>query len=371
MNRPPRNSFALFAIALVMVGYVRAQDGLALKAEDSTPDAIVPLRVATKHIPPFAIKNPDGSWAGISIDLWKHSTDELNLEYELVEMPLEEALEGLQSGELDAAVAAISVTSERLERVEFCHPHFSTGLGVAVSVRDRTSAWAILNRIASGRLIFSTLFSIAIVIICGVLFWFFERKRNEAMFGGKKRQGISMGVWWATILMFGHKGIIPVSAMGRFLAASAMLASLLLISIFTGVITSVLTVQQLETGITRATDLHKVRVATVASSTSADYLRQRRIAFRSYDSPNEALQAVDFGSADAVVYDEALLKYLASQEFVNRIDVLPVSFNLQEYAIALRPNSQLRKPLNEELLRYRESDAWDTLVYRYLGAVEE
>ncbi len=176
-----------------------------------------------------------------------------------------------------------------------------------------------------------------------------------------------MGMWWSTILLLGHKGIIPVSTLGRVLATLAMFASIIVLSILTGVITSVLTVQQLDTGISRATDLHDVRVATVESSTSADYLRHRRIFFRSYDTPHDAIEAVDDGNADAVVYDAALLKYSASTEFANLIDVLPITFNVQEYAIALPLGSQLRKRLNEELLRYRESDAWEELVYRYLG----
>jgi ABC-type amino acid transport substrate-binding protein len=79
------------------------------------------------------------------------------------------------------------------------------------------------------------------------------------------------------------------------------------------------------------------------------------------------MRAVDQNEADAIVYDVALLKYLASTEYLNQIDVLAVSFNVQEYAIALAPGSKLRKPLNEELLRFRESDAWGELTFRYLG----
>jgi ABC-type amino acid transport substrate-binding protein len=328
------------------------------------------LRVGTKQSPPFAIKNPDGSWTGISIELWNHLTDELNLEFEFQELTLDEMLAGLESGELDAAVAAISVTSDRHERVEFCHPHFSTGLGIAVSSRGSTSLWTLLRRVVSGRLVKIFLAMVTIVVVCGLLFWLFERKGNTAMFGGKRRQGIGMGVWWSTIVILGHKGIFPVSKMGRILATFAMLASIMVLSILTGVITSVLTVQQLDTGIARATDLYDARVATVNKSTSADYLRQRRISFLGYGTPRQAIQAVDDDKADAVVYDEALLKYLTGEEFTNRIDVLPVLFNVQEYAIALRPNSDLRKPLNEELLRYRESDSWDELIFRYLGRIE-
>ncbi len=342
-----------------------------VKAVAATVEAAQPpprvLRVGTKQSPPFAIKHADGSWSGISIELWKQLTDELNLEYEFEELTLDQMLVGLESRELDAAVAAISVTSDRHDRVGFCHPHFSTGLGIAVNARDQTTAWTLIRRVVSSRLIKIMVTMICIVFVCGLLFWQFERKRNTAMFGGKRRQGIWMGVWWSTTLLLGNKGVAPVSAMGRILAASAMMSSIMVLSILTGVITSVLTVQQLDTGIARATDLHDVRVATVASSTSADYLRQRRIFFRGYATPREAIEAVVKGEADAVVYDAALLKYLATEEFSNRIDVLPVSFNVQEYAIALQLNSQLRKPLNTELLRYRESDAWDQLVYRYLG----
>lgn len=343
------------------------QETTALKSKPTEQVDKRVLKVGTKQSPPFAIRNPDGSWAGISIELWKHLADELDLEFELQELTLDEMLAKLEAGELDAAVAAISVTSDRHKRVDFCHPHFSTGLGIAVSARDRTGIWAALQRIVSSRLIKLILSMAGIVVVCGFLFWLFERKRNTAMFGSKRRQGIGMGVWWALILLLGHKGIVPVSKMGRLLAAIAMLASIIVLLILTGVITSALTVQQLNSGITQVTDLHHVRVASVTSSTSAEYLRQRRIFFHGYSTPQAAIQAVDEDKAQAVVYDDALLKYLASEEFSNRIDVLPVLFNVQEYAIALPVGSALRKPLNEELLRYRESDTWDELVYRYLG----
>lgn len=364
-------SLRLISVIVLLIALLGVRCGLA--QEQAVTDNINEgtsrgvLKVGTKQSPPFAIKKPDGSWTGISIELWNHLTDELNLEFEFEELTLDEMLSKLENGDLDAAVAAISVTSDRHERVDFCHPHFSTGLGIAVSVRDRSNPWALLRRIVSSRLVKIVVSMIGIVVVCGLLFWVFERKRNEPMFGGKRRQGIGMGVWWSTILLLGHKGIIPVSVMGRIIAVFAMLASIMVLSILTGVITSVLTVQQLDTGIARATDLHHVRVATVASSTSADYLRQRQIYFRSYETPRDAILAVDEDRADAVVYDAALLKYLASEEFGNRIDVLPVIFNVQEYAIGLQPASDLRKPLNEELLRYRESDAWDEIVFRYLG----
>ena len=363
----------LIVTALLFAACIDFRSGSAQETtapEDVTATADVDkvvLKVATKQSPPFAIKNLDGSWTGISIELWKHLTDELNLEYEFRELTLDQMLTGLESGELDSAVAAISVTADRHQRIEFCHPHFATGLGIAVSARDRNNAWTLFRRILSSRLLMIAAAMIGIVLVSGLLFWFFEHKHNTNMFGGKKSRGIGMGMWWSMTLLLGHKGVVPVSTRGRLLAAFAMLSSIILLSIVTGVITSVLTVQQLDVGIARASDLHNVRVATVASSTSADYLRQRRIKYREYATPEDAMRAVDQNEADAIVYDVALLKYLANTEYLNQIDVLAVSFNEQEYAIALAPGSKLRKPLNEELLRFRESDAWGELTFRYLG----
>lgn len=351
---------------LVAFSFCHAAISSASLAQETDKDAIV-LQVGTKQSPPFAIKNADGSWTGISIDLWNHLAAELDLDFDYQEVTLPAMLSGLEAGKLDAAVAAISVTSERHDRVDFCHPHFSTGLGIAVSSRKRTTTWSLLSQVISSRLLKIVGSMVLIVAVCGFLFWLFERKSNSSMFGGKKRQGLGMGVWWSMVLLLGHKGIMPVSTMGRLLATMAMFASLIVLSILTGVITSVLTVGQLDTGIKRTTDLHEVRVATVTDSTSADYLRQRRIFFRDYETPVDAIEALDSGKADAVVYDAALLKYLASDQFANRIDVLPVIFNVQEYAIALPQENELRKRLNEALLRFRESDAWDELVYRYLG----
>lgn len=325
------------------------------------------LVVGTKIVPPFAMKNSDGVWTGISIELWRHLADELNFEFEFRELTLPEMLDKLENREIDAAVAAISVTADRHQRVEFCHPHFTTGLGVAVSSRNRTNPTVLLRRILTTRLLVIVMVMIFIVACCGILFWLFERRRNENLFGTKKSQGIGVGMWWSTVLLLGHKGIMPASTFGRLLAGSAMFSSILLMSLLTGVVTSVITIQQLDVGIKHPSDLRHMRVATVAASTSIEYLNQRRIPYIEFESATEALETLDSRRADAVVYDEALLKYLKNESFREVAEVLPMSFNRQEYAIALQPESEFRKPINGEVLKYRASDDWEDLVFRFLG----
>ncbi|WP_197526237.1 transporter substrate-binding domain-containing protein [Botrimarina colliarenosi] len=344
---------------------------MAVAADDSTEGPTVstqePLVVATKLSPPFSYKDAGGRWTGISIELWKHVAAELGLRYEFREESLEDLLANLQAGRIDAAVAAISVTADRQQRLEFCHPHFTTGLGIAVATGNHAGVFQLLRRVVTPRLLSLVGLMLGIVAVCGVMLWWFERNVNQTTFGGKRRKGIEAGLWWSMILLLGHKGIFPVSGAGRLVAGAAMIASLLLLSLLTGVITSVLTVQQLGVGIDDPSDLRSKRVVTVAKSTAANYLRSRRIAFRTRDSVEAALEAVERGEADAAVYDKPLLAHLANDRFASTIQVLPVSFNTQEYAIALPPESPLRKPINTAVLRFRASDAWEEMIYRYLG----
>ena len=97
---------------LVLAGTCRAQ------APDPGNATGVPQRelvVGTKEAPPFAMKAADGSWSGISIDLWRRIADRLHLRYRFSEQPTVQALvAGTAEGSFDAAIAALTVTAARI-----------------------------------------------------------------------------------------------------------------------------------------------------------------------------------------------------------------------------------------------------------------
>jgi ABC-type amino acid transport substrate-binding protein len=80
------------------------------------------LIVGTKEVPPFAMKNSEGTWTGVSIDLWRQIATELNLPFEFRELDLQSLLDGVADGTLDVAVAALSITAEREKICDFSHP---------------------------------------------------------------------------------------------------------------------------------------------------------------------------------------------------------------------------------------------------------
>jgi polar amino acid transport system substrate-binding protein len=108
-----------------------------------------PLVVGTKEAPPFAMKGPDGSWTGISVELWQNLAAELKLDYRFKELELDDLLAGVRTNSLDAAVAALTVTSDRERVMDLTHPFYTTGPGIAVSASTGAPWLAVVRRVFS------------------------------------------------------------------------------------------------------------------------------------------------------------------------------------------------------------------------------
>ncbi|GIX47324.1 MAG: amino acid ABC transporter substrate-binding protein [Candidatus Tectimicrobiota bacterium] len=327
------------------------------------------LVVGTKEAPPFAMKRPDGTWEGISIELWQAMAQALNLPYELRELDLQGLLEGVAAGELDAAVAALTVTAAREKVMDFTHPFYTTGLGIAVARRARNLGLGVLEGFFSWPFVRAVAVLACVLFAVGGVVWWCERRRNPAHFGGSVAQGLGSGVWWAAVTMttVGYGDKVPVTRWGRAVALVWMFASIITISGFTAAIATALTINQLGVVVRGPEDLARVRVGAIQHTTSEAALRERRLLFRLYPTPQVALEAIQRDEIDAVVYDAPLLRHLALTAFRDVIEVLPVTFERQDYAIALPPGSPLREALNRTLLEQLRRPLWQELLYRYLG----
>lgn len=361
---PAAAVLALLALtALPAAGELPARSPSA----ESPPDR--PLVVGTKEAPPFVIRQPDGSYSGISIELWEELALELGLQYELRELGLNELIAEVKAGRLDAAVAALTVTAPREEVLDFTHPFYTSGLAIAVVPRQQ-EAWLDL----AGRLValdfLKAVGALALLLMAiGALVWLLERRRNPGQFGGGALEGLGSGFWWSAVTMttVGYGDKAPVTPAGRLVALLWMFASIILISGFTAAIASSLTVASLGSPVEGPKDLPRVRVAAPAGSTSEAYLRHHRVPMREMEDVHAALEVLSQGEVEAVVYDEPIVRYLVSQGAGGAIRVLPETFERQSYAIALPAGSPLREPLNRALLRRIRGPEWQQLLARYLG----
>jgi polar amino acid transport system substrate-binding protein len=357
-----RKLLTAFSVVVVLLG-------IGSVARAQTPAAPPTLVIGTKETPPFAMKGPDGKWTGISIDLWRDMATKLKLNYTFKEMDLDHLLAGVTNGTLNAAVAAISVTADREEVMDFTQPYFTTGLGIAVT--DKTTApWlGVLRRLVSWQFLAVVGLLALVLLAAGFLMWLFERRGNAEQFGGKPLAGIGSGFWWSAVTMttVGYGDKAPRTLGGRIVGLVWMFVAIIIISSFTAAITSALTVNQMGSSIHGSKDLPEVRVATVVSSTGEAYLQRQHIVYQSYPDALAALTALAEGQVDAVVYDAPILQYLIQQNFHGRLAVLPHTFVRQDYAIAVPQGSPLREKLNLVLEAETHLPHWQELIYTYLG----
>jgi ABC-type amino acid transport substrate-binding protein len=325
------------------------------------------LIVVTKEAPPFAMKGADGVWQGISIDLWRRAADQLHLRYRFVEAnTVQDLMAATTSSEADAAVAAITVTATRAEASDFTQPYYQSGLGVAVA--GGAADWLpIIRTFLSRRFLEAIVTLLAVALIVGALVWLFERRQNNH-FGGHPVHGLTSGIWWSAVAMTqaGAAQGAPSSLPGRLLAVVWMVVSIITLAVFTGGITSAITTHQLQGLVRSVEDLRSLRVGVVNGSSSVEFLDQQRIAHRGFADPGTALNAVKSGSIDAFVYDRPLLSWIVRKDFPT-LQVPKVTFDAQNYAIALPLNSELRVALDVALLEAVSGDWWQQVLYRYLG----
>lgn len=364
-----RGFFSFFCIlilpgCLVATGYAQAEK------------SVKKYVVATREVPPFAMKSEHGEWIGITIELLREVKSELQndseqeIQFEFREMDLEAMLTAVEQGKVDLAAAAITVNYDREKRMDFTHPFRSSGLGIAIKSHPQNREW---SRVMS--VVFSTMFLrivsglFAIMLLSGVAIYFFERKQNKEQFGGGLIHGICSGLWWAavTLTTVGYGDKVPKTIPGRLIAFVWMFVGLFIIASFTAAVTSALTVTQLKSRIVGPADLSRVKVATVQSSTSEKYLRSRQIVFKKYPDIRAALEALKKGQTEAVVYDAPIMRYETNRHFEEEIQVLPVLFERQNYAIALPNESPLREPINRVILRLNGSPEWKSILADYLG----
>lgn len=325
------------------------------------------LVVATRHVPPFAIRTDQG-WDGIAVELWTRVAASLGYNYVFREMGLSEMLEVVASGNADAAVAALTITSEREGRVDFTHPFHTSGLGIAVHQRPGGGWVASLKQVFSGPFLKVLASLLALLTLVGVLVWLAERHRNP-QFGRRPVHGIASGLWWSAVTMttVGYGDKAPVTLAGRLVAMVWMFASVIIISSFTAAIATALTVGTLDQGITGIEDLYRSRVVTLPGSTSEAFLEQRLVRYRTASDLTEALNALAAREADAVVYDAPVLRYLVAERHSDSLRVLPHVLQRQDYGIALPAGSPLREAINRALLVVIRSAEWQRLLEGYLG----
>ncbi|NMN72039.1 transporter substrate-binding domain-containing protein [Rhizobium sp. 57MFTsu3.2] len=359
-------AFSAFSGTAVGCAYVYGQVPQQTDRQDFPQRELV---IGTKQAPPFAMKDADGNWSGISIELWREVAQKLGLQFRLAEEPdVQKLIEATSRGDYDVSVAAITITADRERRVDFSQPFYDTGLGIAVSVNS-VSVWREITRtMISAGFLQAAGALIGISLLVGALVWLFERRHNDD-FGGPVGRGLGASIWWSAEAMTqastGHRG--PITVAGRALAIIWMVVSIITIAVFTASVTSALTTRQMRGLVNGVEDLPGVRVGTLANSATIGFLDGERIKHRTFAQVADGLKALETGSIDAFVYDKPLLAWTVEQHFSSSVQVLDVDFEPQSYGLAMPLGRPYRKAIDVAVLQAIHDPRWKRTIFQYLG----
>jgi len=355
-TRPPIRQVALLSIALCCL-----LSPIVSIGQDKE------FVMATKQAPPFAMLDEDNQWHGLSITLWNSLAEQLDIDFRYEEASLDEMIQGVVDGRYDASIAAITITHEREKVIDFSHPYYTTGYGIATA-RDTSNWWSI----------FSQLFSIAFLKVIGLLtllltlvglcFWVVERRHNQDEFRPGIK-GIGDGFWFSAVTMTttGYGDMAPRSWKGRLIGLVWMFTALIITSTFTGMIASSLTADRLERVVNGPSDLVGITTGSIANTSSDEWLRDQGLEFLPYLNVHDGLEAISTGAVNSFVYDRPILRYLIEQSYSETVELVPGTFGREDYGIALPAKSTLREPLNRALLNYQSTAEWLAIQRRWLG----
>ena len=111
-------SVALYAVAPV----ASAQDRELIVATDT---AFVPFEFKQGNV-----------YTGFDIELWAAIAKELNLKYKLQPMDFNGIIPGLQTKNIDVALAGITIRDDRKKVIDFSDPYYESGLAILVNAKD-------------------------------------------------------------------------------------------------------------------------------------------------------------------------------------------------------------------------------------------
>ncbi|MGM0526484.1 MAG: transporter substrate-binding domain-containing protein [Pseudomonadota bacterium] len=327
-----------------------------------------PLKVAVRVNAPFVMKN-DEQYDGLAMQLWQDIATQLDRPYELYPLPLDELMVGVEAGKYDIGIGALTITAQREQVLDFSQPFHNAGLAIAVPSNNTSTWWAVTKRFFSLEFLQVILILAGVLCLAGTLVWIFERKKNPEEFSSNPIKGLGSGFWWAAVTMttVGYGDKSPRSFGGRAISLLWMFTCVIIISSFTASIASSLTVSQFQSKVSNTSDLSKARVATLGNSATAKWLEQQNIGYESFSRLNDALNKLDNGQLDAVIYDEPILRYSLRSQALNNIRLLPDRVLPQDYGFVLPQGSALREPVNRELLKVIQSQAWRDSLGNYLG----
>lgn len=332
------------------------------------------LTVGVGGTPPFLIEQSNDEFQGIVIDIWEEIAFINNFEYELIlYTETQQALDDAATGELDLLIGPFTITSERLEQVNFTQPFFVSSLGVVVQ-QESPTIWSRVQPFFTR----TALSSVGALVICLFLvgngIWLAERRQNPEEFPRHYLRGVASGMWFAlvTLTTVGYGDKAPKTSYGRFITGIWMLISLIAVSSLIGGLASAFTLALSELpadNFTQPEDMQGKRIAVVTGTTGEIWAGEYRAKLVPCNSIEEAIALVVDGKTDGAIFGRSTLEYYLFQNPGLPLQLVDFKINEENLGFVLPHDSPLSIPLNLTIVKLREDGTVQEMTDQWLRGI--
>lgn len=368
-------------------------------------------------------------WEGYCIDLIERLAQEMNFDYDLIEperktmgMRLENGkwnglIGDLVSGEIDIAVAALKMTAEREEVIDFVAPYFEqTGITIVIRKPVRVTSLFKFMTVLKTEVWLSIL---GALVLSALMIWFLDKyspySAQNKKYPYECRLFTLKESFWFALTSFTPQGggESPKSLSGRTLIAAYWLFVVLMVATFTANLAAFLTVERMQTPVQSLEQLAKqsrINYTVVEGSDTHQYFINMKFAedtlyqvwkeitlnatkdqakYRVWDYPireqygqilrsingsNPVASAVEgfenvnnHPNADyAFIHDSAEIKYEMTRN-CNMSQIGEV-FAEQPYAIGIQQGSNLMDEITKTILVLQKDRFFENLSAKYWNA---
>lgn len=328
------------------------------------------LRVGIYEKPPYTVRDLNGQWDGLALDLWEYVALKADLRYELVDVEPAGSEELLAAGKLDVLLGQMAVSPERERIVNFSQAFLSEPLAGAFERSTLFPHWMDFVLAMPSHGLFSVLIAGVLgLVLFAILFWLAERKVQNSHFAGHPWQAIGSAFWFSAVTMttVGYGDKTPMTPLGRALALVWMLFGILLISAFTATVASTVAWSRTSSAVTQLSDLARFKVGVMEGTAARSQLLNIGVPSQNFLSVDAALEALREAQVSVFVADFVTIRYELNTRRWRDMRSAVLHGSSAQMAIPVRDGLPELEAINVALLDTINEPAWQGILRRWVG----
>jgi polar amino acid transport system substrate-binding protein len=328
------------------------------------------LRVAVSERPPYSFRDEDAKWTGLGISLWEKIAGRLGLSFEYVEVPFAEIPGKLASGECDLT-PNLPLSGDRSDLIRYTEPYLLSH-GVLLTRREcvMREMLNLTKQLINRQMLLIIALMLAGMLLFSLILLVVERRRLNGHFSGSGLKNFGSALWFSasTMTTVGYGDTSPLSPLSRVVTFLWMLFGVLVIAIFTGSVSSSLTMADITSGIIHLNEFNRFDVGVIKGSRMEELMESRGIPSSKYDSLEAGLDALrSRKSISAFAGDDLTIGYAISRRHAGEFHMSLVPTAEVLLAFASRPGLPSLEAINANLMQITLSPDWHARCERWTG----